>query len=347
MSVEPSTKPLTADPSTDVPAGGRRTSRDRLVAAGQTIGIAVVLLLIVLTFSALEPEAFATPDNFRNIAIDASGLLIVAVGMTFVIIIAGIDLSVGSVLVLASVLSAKAMEVVGGDGTATILVGAVAAVVSGGVIGAVNGVLVTKARVPALVVTLGMLGMALGAAQLLTGGVNLRNAPQGLIDGLGVGRLAGVPWIVLIATLIALTGGCVLRFTRFGRHTYAIGSSSTAARQAGIDVDKHVIRIYTLQGALAGLAGLIALARFAGTTIEGHGTDNLQAIAAVVIGGTSLFGGIGTMFGTVVGVFIPAVLQNGFVIARIQPFWQQVAVGAVLILAVYIDQRRRLRRDRA
>ena len=347
MSLEPSTVPPGTDPATENSAGARLTHRDRVMAAGQTIGIAVVLLLIVLAFAALEPEAFATPDNFRNIAIDASGLLIVAVGMTFVIIIAGIDLSVGSVLVLSSVLSAKAMETVGGSGTATILVGVVTAVLSGGLIGAVNGVLISRARVPALVVTLGMLGMALGTAQLITGGVNLRNAPQGLIDVLGVGRLAGVPWIVIIAALIALAGGCVLRFTRFGRHTYAIGSSSTAARQAGIDVDRHVLRVYTLQGALAGLAGLIALARFAGTTIEGHGTDNLQAIAAVVIGGTSLFGGIGTMFGTVVGVFIPAVLQNGFVIARVQPFWQQVAVGAVLILAVYIDQRRRMRRDRA
>ena len=133
----------------------------------------------------------------------------------------------------------------------------------------------------------------------------------------------------------------VLAATRFGRYTYAIGSNEEAARRAGVNVDRHLIKVYALAGTLAGLAGFLSLARFGTTTIGGHATDNLQAIAAVVIGGTSLFGGIGTILGTVFGVFIPAVLQNGFVIVGVQPFWQQVAVGAVLIVAVYLDQLRR------
>jgi ribose transport system permease protein len=137
----------------------------------------------------------------------------------------------------------------------------------------------------------------------------------------------------------------VLHGTRFGRYTYAIGSNEEAARRAGIAVDRHLIKIYGISGLLAGLAGYLTLARFATTTIAGHTTDNLQAIAAVVIGGTSLFGGIGNIIGTVVGVFIPAVLQNGFVILRVQPFWQQVAVGAVLVLAVYLDQLKRRSRE--
>jgi ribose transport system permease protein len=146
---------------------------------------------------------------------------------------------------------------------------------------------------------------------------------------------------VIIAFAVALLGGILLAATRFGRYTYAIGSNEEGARRAGVAVDRHLIKVYALAGTLAGLAGFLSLARFATTTLGGHSTDNLQAIAAVVIGGTSLFGGVGTMLGTVFGVFIPAVLQNGFVIVGLQPFWQQVAVGAVLIIAVYLDQLRR------
>jgi ribose transport system permease protein len=146
---------------------------------------------------------------------------------------------------------------------------------------------------------------------------------------------------VLIAFGVALAGGILLAATRFGRYTYAIGSNEEAARRAGVAVDRHLIKVYALAGTLSGLAGFLSLARFATTTLGGHSTDNLQVIAAIVIGGTSLFGGVGTMLGSVFGVFIPAVLQNGFVIVGLQPFWQQVAVGAVLIVAVYLDQLRR------
>ena len=133
----------------------------------------------------------------------------------------------------------------------------------------------------------------------------------------------------------------LLAATRFGRYTYAVGSNEEAARRAGIAVDAHLMKVYALAGPLSGLAGFMSLARFATTTIGGHDTDNLSAIAAVVIGGTSQFGGIGTVLGTVFGVFIPAVLQNGFIIVGVQPFWQEIAVGAVLVGAVYLDQLRR------
>jgi ribose transport system permease protein len=135
--------------------------------------------------------------------------------------------------------------------------------------------------------------------------------------------------------------------TRFGRHTYAIGSNPEAARRVGINVDRHLIKVYALSGLLAGVAGVLSLARFSTTTIASHSTDNLSAIAAVVLGGTSLFGGVGTVAGSVIGVLIPAVLKNGFVIIGVEPFWQSVAVGAVLIIAVYLDQLRRHAQDRA
>ena len=305
----------------------------------------LILLGIVAGFAALRFQQFATVFNFRNIAADASGLLIIAVGMTFVIITAGIDLSVGSVLVFSGVIAAKVMLAIGG-GWDAIAAGLVAGLVAGTAWGVVNGVLITKARVPPLIVTLGTLGMALGSALLITGGIDVRGVPLQLTTTIGIGQLAGVPYVVIIAAAVTAVGAVTLSMTRFGRYTYAIGSNAEAARRAGINVDRHLIKVYALSGFLAGMAGMVSLARFATTTIGGHSTDNLAAIAAVVLGGTSLFGGIGTVLGTVVGVFIPAILQNGFVILGVQPFWQQVAVGAVLIVAVYIDQLKRRAQER-
>jgi ribose transport system permease protein len=318
------------------------TTRWQRLATGSTTWIILILAGMIVAFALTEPDAFATVNNARNVATNAAILLVIAVGMTFVIITAGIDLSVGSVLVFSGVVSAKAMNGMDGNGWDVLLLGLVVALGCGLGWGVLNGVLITKARVPPLIVTLGTLGMALGLAQIITGGVDVREVPPRLVTSIGVGRLFDqIPWLVVIAAAVAVVFGVVLAATRFGRHTYAIGSNDEAARRAGINVDRHLIAIYGLSGLLAGLAGYMSLARFATTTIGGHSTDNLQAIAAVVLGGTSLFGGIGTVLGTVVGVFIPAVLQNGFVITGVEPFWRDVAVGAVLIGAVYLDQLRR------
>jgi ribose transport system permease protein len=181
---------------------------------------------------------------------------------------------------------------------------------------------------------------------VLTGGVDVAYIPKWLVLGLGSGRIGGIPWLVITSIVVAVAGGIVLAFTRFGRFTYAVGSSPEACRRAGINVSRHLLKVYALAGGLSGLAGFLSLARFATTTLSGHATDNMQTIAAVVIGGTSLFGGIGSMVGTAIGVFIPVVLLNGFIVIGMQPFWQQVAVGAVLVIAVYVDQLRRRMRDR-
>jgi ribose transport system permease protein len=319
-----------------------RTTRWQRLATGSTTWIILILAAMIVVFAVAEPDSFATVNNARNLATNAAILLVIAVGMTFVIITAGIDLSVGSVLVFSGVVSAKAMNGLGGNGWDVIAIGLLVALGCGLAWGVLNGLLITKAHVPSLIVTLGTLGMALGLAQIITGGVDVREVPARLVISIGVGRVFDqVPWLVAIAGAVAIVFGIWLALTRFGRHTYAIGSNDEAARRAGINVDRHLIMVYGLSGTLAGLAGFMSLARFATTTIGGHSTDNLQAIAAIVIGGTSLFGGIGTILGTVFGVFIPAVLQNGFVIVGLQPFWQQVAVGAVLIIAVYLDQLRR------
>jgi ribose transport system permease protein len=314
------------------------------VATGSSAFIGLILAALIVVFTAINSTDFLDVANIRNIATDASVLLIMATGMTYVIVTAGIDLSVGSVLVFSGVIAAKLMNAVGGNGNGVIVLGLVAAIVAGLAWGFVNGFLVAKANIPAFIVTLGTFGIALGAAELITGGVDERNVPTKLITGIGTGRLFGeIPWLVVVAAAVCLVFGIVLAQTRFGRYTYAVGSSAEGVRRAGVSVDAHLIRVYTLMGGLAGLAGFMNLARFGTTTIGGHTTDNLNVIAAVVIGGTSLFGGIGTILGTVFGVFIPAVLQNGFIIVGVQPFWQQVAVGVVLIAAVYLDQLRRSR----
>ncbi len=311
---------------------------------GSSVSIALILIGLIFVFSALSFEEFFSVSNARNIATDAAVLLVLATGLTYVIITAGIDLSVGAVLVFAGVISAKVMNSMGGNDWGVILVGLAVALAAGAAWGLLNGFLVTKANIPAFIVTLGTLGMALGSALLITGGVDEREVPFKLIETIGSGRLFGeLPYLVLIAAVVALIFGIILAQTRFGRYTYAAGSNLEGARRAGVNVDLHLIKVYMLCSTLAGLAGFLALARFGTTSIGGHSTDNLDAIAAIVIGGTSLFGGVGTIIGTVVGVFIPAVLRNGFVIVGVQPFWQQVAVGAVLIVAVYLDQLRRTR----
>lgn len=314
----------------------------RRVLKMQAFQILIVLVAIWAVFALLSPDNFPTVSNMRQIAQNASILAILGVGMTFVIITSGIDLSIGSVMVFSGVIGAKAMIWQGGDGWGTAAFGITASILSGLAWGALNGVLIAKAKIPPLIVTLGSLGMALGLAQIITKGIDIREVPQVMQDEIGYGNVLGnIPVLTVIAIFFVLVGVVVLHGTRFGRYTYAVGSNEESARRVGLKVDRHLIKVYALSGFLAGVAGILSLAQFGTTAIAGQTATNLNVIAAVVIGGTSLFGGLGTIFGTVVGLFIPAVLQNGFVIVGVQPFWQQVAVGAVLIAAVYVDQARR------
>jgi ribose transport system permease protein len=334
---------------TEVRVPAQRSAVQR-VAGVSTFWIALVLVALCALFSALRPDAFPTLFTLQTLLIEASVLLVLAAGMTFVIITAGIDLSVGSVLVFSGVVAATVMEALsGGDasdaGVGVVLLGLLAALAGGGVWGLLNGLLVARARIPPLIVTLGSFGAALGAAQLITDGVDVRTVPRVLRDGLGFGQTAQVPHMVALAAVVTLAGAWLLHTTRFGRRTFAVGSNAEAARRAGIPVQGHLVRVYAGVGLLSGLAGFMSLAYFGTTTISGHSTDNLNAIAAVVLGGTSLFGGVGTVFGTVIGVFIPAVLTKGFVIVGVQQFWQPVAISAVLVAAVWFDQVRRRSRD--
>ncbi len=308
--------------------------------------MAVVLLTLMAVFAILSPDAFPTQGNFRNLVVDTSIVMVMAVGMTYVIVAAGFDLSIGSVLVFSGVCAVKVMNWVGGQGYWTVLAGLAASLVGGVAWGLFNGFCVTRLRVPALITTLGTLGAALGAANLITNGNDLNVAQKAMLQ-LQLASVLGLPWIVWVAVVVVLVGAAVLRYTRFGRHTYVIGSNDEAARRAGINVDAHLVKLYALLGGLAGLAGMMSLIRFSTTTIGGHSQDALTVITAVILGGASLYGGYGVVLGTVIGIFIPTVLQNGLIIQGVQPFWQNVAIGFILIAAVYVDQLKRKSRDRA
>jgi ribose transport system permease protein len=312
--------------------------------------IFLLLLALMFFFNFMAPGKFLTEFNVRTMAENVSVLLVIAVGETFVMATGGIDLSVGYVLLFSGVTSAQVMNWGGADSThygwEVVLLGLFVALVSGFGWGVLNGVLVAKAKVPALIATLGTLGMSWGLAEILSNGQDLRYLPS-IIGDMGAFRALGkVPLVVIVAIVVAALGGAILTFTRFGRYTLAIGSNQEAARRAGINVDRHLIKVYAMSGTLAGFAAFISLAIFTTTTISGHANDNLQAIAAVVIGGTSLVGGVATIMGTTIGICIPMVLFSGFTILGYQSFWRDVAVGAVLILAVYTDQLRRRRRER-
>jgi ribose transport system permease protein len=321
-----------------------RASRARAIAlrlAGyQTGAVGIVLAILIVIFGLENSGAFLTLGNLRVISLDAMSTMLLAVGMTYLIISGGIDLSVGAVVVFASVISAKVMGGLPNTWGAVVL-GLLAALGAGMAWGLVNGLLIAKGRLSALIVTLGTLGAANGLSDILTHGQDLTSFPAKLTTTLGVGRFIGIPYLLWITGIVTIVAGVALAKTRFGAHTYAIGANEEAARRAGIRVDRHRLVLYALTGALAGLTAFLLNAYFGTTTISGHTTDNLQAITAVLLGGVSLFGGTGTMIGCVIGVFIPAVLTNGFTIIGVQSFWQEVAVGAVLIGAVSLDRLRR------
>lgn len=326
----------------------------RLVGGGWVF---LLLIGLVVFFSVLRPTQFFSSFNLSNIAINAAILLVLSVGQTFVMVAAGVDLSIGAVLVFSSVVGGTTMLALSGGqgstfgttdaGLPVVLLGSLAAILAGIAWGVINGVLISIARIPSLIVTLGTLGMALGGAQIISGGLDIRAIPEILVLGLGGVGWLGIPNLIVVAVIVTILGATVLHQTRFGLYVYAIGSNSEAARRSGIRIVPNTIAIYAISGGLAGVAAIMSLARYGTTTIAGHAMDNLTTISAVVLGGTSLFGGTGSIIGTVIGVFIPIVLLNGFVIMGIPPFWQTVAMGAVLILSVFIDQLKRRSRDRA
>jgi ribose transport system permease protein len=330
------------NPASDFGLIDERLSFGQRLRKSQTAQIMIVLMVLTALFSALAPDAFFTLFNLRNIFINVAVFAILGVGMTFVIITAGIDLSIGSILVFSTVIACKVIIGMGGQGWGATFGGFIACLVVATIWGAVNGWLVAIAKVPAFIVTLGTLSTVLGLAQIITGGIDLSDATDVMVDKIGFGNVIGeIPVLGVIALIFAIFGGVLLHKSKFGLTTYAIGSNIEGCRRVGINVNRHLIYVYALMGFCAGLAGFLSLSLYQQTTIAGQSNTALTVIAGVVIGGTSLFGGYGSIFGTMIGLLIPIVLQTGFIIIGIVPFWQNVVVGVFLVAAVYVDTARR------
>jgi ribose/xylose/arabinose/galactoside ABC-type transport system permease subunit len=358
--------------SAHVSETGATDARERQKAALE--GASVILrqwswmfLVVLLVFFSLTGDGFLDVFNFQSIMLNASILALLALGQTFVILTGGIDLSAGFVSGVSSVIAATVMNALAPDTSLllVVLVALLAAAATGALAGLINGGLTEGLRIPAFIVTLGIYGVAQGVGLLIShgqpisiehaglsqwgngyiaylhdGSLSLFNPPDGLSqrelrDVTGV-----IPNMVVVVGLLFFAGWWALAKTRFGRHIYALGGDRHAARRAGVSVRRTSLMAFVICSTLAGIAGLIYVLRFtSGSAIAGDATL-LQSIAAVVIGGTSLFGGSGNVTGTLVGVLIIAVIQNGLVILGVNPYWQFIAVGLVIVLAVVVDRAR-------
>jgi ribose transport system permease protein len=300
--------------------------------------LVLVLLLLVAALSIASPYFF-TPLNLKNILVSVSVTGILAVPMTLLLIAGHLDISSASVAAFCGML----MVLVSGNGDGSLVLGIVTALAVGAVAGSINGALVTMLGVHSIITTLGTLAIFRGATKLAS------NGQSELLRGfnwLGSGDILGVPVQIILVSLILLIVGAVLHYTVHGRRIYASGSNEEAARLAGIPVAKVAFLLFLFSGMMAGLAGLVVVSQLrVASPVMLEGLE-LTVITAVIVGGASLHGGKGTLIGTVLGVLILGVLNNGMTILSISAFWQEIMQGAVLIFAVSFDQIRELSRRR-
>jgi len=302
--------------------------------------LALGLMVLALT---LATDKFFTVDNGLNVLRQICANLCLSIGMTIIILSGGIDLSVGAMLALAGAVAAGVLKngvtVPGTDYFIEITTsGAIlAGLVVGAALGWCNGFVITRLKLPPFVATLGMFSIARGLTMLWTGGFPITRLGD-QFDYMGTGQLFGIPMPVWISAALIALFMVIMKRTRFGRQVYAIGGNERAATLSGLSVNRIKLLVYTLGGMLCGVAGLLSTARLDSATPNAGMGSELDSIAAVVIGGTSLNGGRGTILGTVLGCLIIGVLNNGLVLLEVSPFWQQVIKGLVIWAAVAIDQ---------
>ena len=328
--------------TTDV-TEARSVNRERFNAFLRKYGIVLILLGMLIAMTFLSP-AFLTARNLLNIVRQISVMGLIAIGVTMVIITGGIDLSSGSVLALAAVVATSLAqrldwaEIKFPGLDVPVIVPIVAALAVGAVCGLVNGSLIARFKIPPFIATLGMMTVARGFALIYS-----ERPVSGLKDSytyIGQGEPFGIPVPIIILALVALAAHILLNNTRFGRHIYALGGNEQAARISGINISRVKIGVYTIAGLLAGLSGLVLSSRI-GSGQPGLGLGyELDAIASAVIGGTSLSGGIGTIWGTIVGALIIGVLNNGLDLLNVSAYWQTIVKGSIIVIAVIIDERK-------
>jgi ribose transport system permease protein len=323
-------------PATSAPAADSQAKQKLLAFAS--------LIVLMVIFSVLKPDAFFTTDNIIGILQSTTVIGVLAIASTFIIITSGIDLSVGVLMTFCAVMAGVFMVNLG----LPMWIGVPGAVLVGALCGTVSGLAITKLRVPPFIATLGMMMLLKGASLIITqtrpiyfndvegfDAISLGSVLSELVPGLPI------PNGVLIMFLVAVVSAVVLNKTALGRYTFALGSNEEAVRLSGVNVDRWKVIIYAFSGGICGIAGLLIASRLnSAQPALGQGYE-LDAIAAVVIGGTSLSGGVGTILGTIIGAFIMSVLINGLRIMSVAQEWQMVLTGLIIILAVYTDNLRR------
>ena len=312
----------------------RKLPLARLGSALRRFGIVIAFALLVVILSLLS-GSFLTVSNLLNIARQVSINAVIAAGMTFVILTGGIDLSVGSVLAVSGAVIAGLLSA-----GRPLLVGIGAGLAVGAALGLLDGLVITRGKVQPFIATLGMLTIGRGLTLVYTDGRPITGLPDAFV-WLGAGEVSRIPVPVVIMILVSLISYGILTQTVFGRYVYAIGGNEEAARLSGVDVATHKTLVYVISGVLSAVSAVILTARLNSAQPTAGVGFELDAIAAVVLGGTTLAGGEGSISGTLLGAFIIGVINNGLNLLNVNPFYQQVVKGAVILLAVLLDRRLR------
>jgi rhamnose transport system permease protein len=336
---------MSAVPAAAVERSGERARRmTEMVFRIRELGIVGALVALIVVTGILQPR-FLHADSLRNLALNASIFAILAAGQTLVIVTRNVDLSVGSVLALTAFMTGLMLSDHPGI---PILVVVLMAMGLGAACGLLNGVLVTFGRVPALVVTLGTLYVFRGLAFLWTNGrqVNAETLPDAFLN-IGTGSILGIPTLAVIAVIVVAIIGQSLRDFRGGRELYAIGSNPAAARLAGVRADRRVLLAFVLSGTLAGLGGALFTARFGTVDATAGSGYELTVIAAAVVGGVAIFGGVGSVYGAALGALLLGTITSSLIVLKVDAFWQQAAIGALLLVAIAFDRFVGLRLDAA
>lgn len=297
--------------------------------------------LPLITPSARRWPTFLLPENLRNVANQITVIAIMATGMTMVIITAGIDLSVGSLLALSAVVTAWLIGQMGGAGASvwTMILACMGGIVVCGLVGAFSGLMITGFRIPPFIATLAMMQVAAGLAYVISQGKPIYKIPDSFISlGRGVDPLLKIPYAVLLMIVLYIIAHVIMTRTRLGRYIYAVGGNMEAARLSGVRVRFIIFIVYTVCGLLAGLSGVLMTSQLKSGAPTYGLTYELYVIAAVVVGGTSLMGGEGKIFGTLIGAFIISVIQNGMNLTNVETYTQKIALGLVILAAVLLDR---------
>ncbi|QEM83140.1 ABC transporter permease [Halomonas binhaiensis] len=298
-------------------------------------GIVIAFVVLCLVLSVVSPY-FLGVNNLLNVLRQVSINGVLAIGMTFVILTRGIDLSVGSMMAFSAMVAAS---FAGAGADYSLILPILLGLGAGLVLGSINGVMVARFAIPPFVMTLGMLSMARGLTYIYNDGMPISSLSSHFL-WLGQGTVAGIPVPVLLFATVFILAWFVLRYTTFGRYVYAVGGNPTASRLSGINVRRITFSVYAISGVLCGLAGLMIAARTSAALPQAGVAYELDAIAAVVIGGTSLAGGKGRIIGTLFGVLIIGVINNGLDLLGVSSFYQQLVKGAIIVIAVMLDRSR-------